>query len=417
MVELHAGYCRLESLEAQEVQVDSSDRGPRPLRRPRRRILAIGLEHVIPKLSNWALALAEQEIETVFFSRDIFGHTRRMRSSMPVRIVLTPNVGGKPGELLLGFPLFFVLLLTCRPDHVEVYDPELFGRFWRTCTNLARAFGFPLVVLNRGGLAGFSELPPGQKEWVADLYNRSSLIIVKELYMSQSLRDEVRLTDSDKIVLVHNGVHVGPEPSLERTEKIVLFLNHFIRRRRLDLCIQAASLVCEKVSDARFWFVGDRPNLALAGRDYRDSVWGYYGADELYALAESCGVKDKIQLFPFTEYPDEYYRRASVFLLPADTNLVYCNFSLLEAMERGIPPVVSDVTGSELIVDDGVTGYRVKQTPSAIAERLVDLLSDESRRKSLGAAARAKILKSFSVRETAQALERAYQERVWQAES
>ncbi len=375
-------------------------------------ILVIGLEHVLPKVANWYAALEEQNIHTIIYSMDQYGLTRKLRDKYRVRVFLTPEFFKIASRWLVGIPFLILLLCWFRPRHVEVYDPEIAGRFWTACIELLRLLRVNLVILNRGGAFGYDALKPEQKAWLSKLYNAASCIIYKELYMKALFIEKYKLADPNKLVLVHNRVQVGAEPAMARAgHPVVLYLNNFRRWKRPDLCVQAAALVCQRFPNAEFWLVGDVPNSALAGAEYRDSVWNHFDGAALQAQATELGVGSQVKIFNFTDEPTQYYERAWVFMFPAD--LVFCNFSLLEAMERGVPPIISDAQDGERIVDDGVSGFRVPQTGDAIAERVGLLLADETLRRNMGSAARAKIVRDYNLRDMTLILADAYRQRAW----
>jgi glycosyltransferase involved in cell wall biosynthesis len=62
--------------------------------------------------------------------------------------------------------------------------------------------------------------------------------------------------------------------------------------------------------------------------------------------------------------------------------------ALREVMSMGIPPVVSDRGMLPELVDDGVSGFVVRQDEKALAEKMLDLLSHEEKRKAFGVKAK-----------------------------
>ena len=378
-------------------------------------ILVIGLEHVLPKVDNWYAALAEQGIHTVIYSMDQFGLTRGMWDRLQVRVFLVPEFLGVVSRWLIGIPYLLLLVLWYQPRHIEVYDPEIAGRFWTAAIEVLRFFNLKLVILNRGGAFGYDAQSPARKLWLCKMYNGARCIIYKELYMKSLFIREYGLRDSNKLVLVHNRVKIGSAPLVERSgNPVVLYLNNFRRWKRPDLCVEAAAIVCQQVANAEFWFVGDIPNSKLATAEHQNSVWSYFSADELRAQAEKLGISQQTKFFEFTENPTPYYDRAWVFLFPSD--LVFCNFSLLEAMERAVPAVISDVEDGERIVDDGISGFRVPQTAEALANQILVLVKNEAMRRNMGMSARAKIVNDYNVADTAKILAETYRTKVWGCE-
>jgi rhamnosyl/mannosyltransferase len=92
------------------------------------------------------------------------------------------------------------------------------------------------------------------------------------------------------------------------------------------------------------------------------------------------------------------YRRASLFVLPANARSEAFGIVLLEAMASGLPCITTEVgTGTSWVVRDGVTGKVVPpEDPQALHDAIEDLLSDTERRQRYGRAARARVEAEFT---------------------
>jgi glycosyltransferase involved in cell wall biosynthesis len=96
---------------------------------------------------------------------------------------------------------------------------------------------------------------------------------------------------------------------------------------------------------------------------------------------------------PRAELPD-LYRRAEVVVFPSVNDAF--GLVILEAMACGIPVVASDRSGAPDIIDDGVDGFVVPARDSAAIRDRVERLRDPRLRKTMGEAARAKILSRYT---------------------
>lgn len=76
-----------------------------------------------------------------------------------------------------------------------------------------------------------------------------------------------------------------------------------------------------------------------------------------------------------------------------------CGFKAIQYMALGIPALVSPVGVNTEIVDDGLNGY-VCSTEQEWEDRIAQLLSDQNKRKAMGAAARQKIESAYSIAAT-----------------
>jgi glycosyltransferase involved in cell wall biosynthesis len=81
-----------------------------------------------------------------------------------------------------------------------------------------------------------------------------------------------------------------------------------------------------------------------------------------------------------------------------------------EAMACGIPVVATPVGAVAEVIQDGTTGFVIgSHDPASIAERVTQLLSDDDTRKTMGEAARERVISNFGVEECADVHLSAYQ--------
>jgi glycosyltransferase involved in cell wall biosynthesis len=103
------------------------------------------------------------------------------------------------------------------------------------------------------------------------------------------------------------------------------------------------------------------------------------------------------------------HRRADVFCLPSWGDAM--PLCVLEAMASGIPVVASDVGQVAAMVEHGATGSLVPpRDPEALAAALRPLLTDPTRRRALGAAARRRAEERFDLRTTVDRIAARYHE-------
>ena len=131
---------------------------------------------------------------------------------------------------------------------------------------------------------------------------------------------------------------------------------------------------------------------------------------ELEDLVKSEGLSGS---FIFTGWRDDVPRMLSgmdIFVLSSLNEGM--GRVLVEAMAVGLPIVATDVGGVRELVQDGVNGYLVpSKGPEAMAGKIVELLRDEVKRKSMGEAGKS-ICKSYSSEAMVGKIEKLY-DKLW----
>lgn len=147
-----------------------------------------------------------------------------------------------------------------------------------------------------------------------------------------------------------------------------------------DELIDAWPHVVKQVPSARLVFVGD-------GDDAR----------RLKARIDDAGLASSVKLPGFLAARDlsKAYGEASVFAMPSRNEgfgLVY-----IEAMSHGLPCVGSSDDAARDVIVEGETGFLVAQSDvSALADRLIRLLSNAVLRAAMGASARNRVRSEYS---------------------
>ena len=157
----------------------------------------------------------------------------------------------------------------------------------------------------------------------------------------------------------------------------LLTVNYLHPRKRVDLIVEALAALhnAEAVPTVvpRLIVVGDGPER-----------------HRLEELASRLGIADRVEFTGFVadEQLPRYYWEATCYLHA--TRDESFGLSVIEASYCGCPVVAVDEGGVRETVEEGVTGYRVAATPTAIAEGLARVLATPDRGAVLGAAARAR---------------------------
>jgi N-acetyl-alpha-D-glucosaminyl L-malate synthase BshA len=155
----------------------------------------------------------------------------------------------------------------------------------------------------------------------------------------------------------------------EKGEKVLIHLSNFRPVKRPTDVVEIFERVHRRMPSVLL-MVGDGPERSNA-----EYLARHYGIDRKVSFL---GKRDNIE---------ELMSSADVLLLPSENE----SFGLvaLEAMACEVPVVVSDVGGLREVVTEGVDGYLVPPRHlDEMAERTLDILGNEDRRREMGKKAR-----------------------------
>lgn len=268
-----------------------------------------------------------------------------------------------------------------RPDIVHTRNVESFYYGFLG----AKLAGIDCVIHSEHGRA-FDDRPI--RFWIQRLFSaRTQAIFTVSGQLKRDLVAYTRIPEKNVRVL-HNGVDI------ER------FRSGGSRPARSEFGIREGDVVIGSVG--RLVAVKNYPLLlkavAALGRSDVSVVLVGGGPEEegLRALAVSLGIRDRVHLLGHRDDVTSLLGLMDIFVLPS-TNEGMSN-TLLEAMATGLPCVASDVGGNPELVSHGKDGYLFASgDEAALKDRLLQLCGDASLRASLGEAARARIMRDFSI--------------------
>ncbi len=202
--------------------------------------------------------------------------------------------------------------------------------------------------------------------------------------------DTGRFRPRRDIAALRAGLDLAPETPL------VVMLARFQAVKGHDVFLSMARLVARALPQVRFLVAGDNPHTR---RDlhYRERILEDARNDPL--------LVERLRHVGF---------RADSERILAAADVVVCASSFeslgmvnLEAMASARPVVSTDRGGPSETVVDGVTGFLAPPgDPSALAQRVLQLLRDPALRQRMGAAGREHVLRHFSAAASARTFER-----------
>jgi glycosyltransferase involved in cell wall biosynthesis len=181
-----------------------------------------------------------------------------------------------------------------------------------------------------------------------------------------------------RLHIVENPVHdaffrLEPQPQPGH----VLVVGSIQKRKSILEAIQAITLVRRQVPHARLFVAG---GFSPAYQAYGDEVRRHVAESGAEGYVHFMGHLGHVALL-------EAYRSSQLFLFPS--RLEAAPVALEESMAAGLPAVASDIGGTEHLVEEGATGYRVPLGDiETLAERVQRLLNDPALCRQFGARAR-----------------------------
>jgi glycosyltransferase involved in cell wall biosynthesis len=160
------------------------------------------------------------------------------------------------------------------------------------------------------------------------------------------------------------------------------------RQKGLDVLLRAAA----QLPGVSFVIIGSGPERENLGQ-----------------LAEELALNDRVHFIGWQERRQDYLADVDIFALPSRFEAL--PLSIIEAMQLGLPVVVSAVGGNAELVVDGDTGILVPpEDVDALVAGLRTLLDDSALRKRMGERGRKRALEQFSLDRMVRAYEALYDE-------
>lgn len=223
---------------------------------------------------------------------------------------------------------------------------------------------------------------------------------------------------------VYNGVDTehfrnsnGKRQARDIRRKRLLFVGRVSPEKGVHVLLEAFQHVIEKYPDTELEIVGPQgipPFGSIVGlsdeRRIKELARFYSMSYRSYLQDSLCSGLSSQVFFtgsvPHLDLP-EYYRQADILINPS----LYEAFgmTLVESMACQLPVIATRVGGMVEIVEDGKSGLLVEpDNASDLARAILNLLSNEGLRKTMGIAGRKRAVESFSYEMTAESLRQCY---------
>jgi mannosylfructose-phosphate synthase len=208
---------------------------------------------------------------------------------------------------------------------------------------------------------------------------------------------ELSKYDADNIAIIAPGVDIyrynfptaeDLKIDTQTPEKYVLCLSRIDTNKGHDLLLNAFALVKDKIKDVDLVIAGGSPNPKPRELEV------FAKMDE---IIEKNNLQDRVKKIGYVadEMMRPLYQQSQLFVLPS----LFEPFGMTtqEAMACGKAVIASKFGGIRNVISHGVDGMLVDAAnPKEFADTLIELLSDDAKRKAMGIAARDLIEREFS---------------------
>ena len=170
-----------------------------------------------------------------------------------------------------------------------------------------------------------------------------------------------------------------------------VMIGRLVPQKNHDRFIRAATVVAERLPDARFLILGDGPLRS-----------------EIEAKVRAAGLAERVRLTGVRPDARDLIARSDALVFSSDWEGL--SIAALEALAAGVPVVSTDVEGMRELLAGGAGVTAPLDDGTALGERIAEVLSDPERRDGMGAAGKALVAAEFSPARMTDAYEALYYE-------
>lgn len=211
--------------------------------------------------------------------------------------------------------------------------------------------------------------------------NATTILLSERLYSDIS-----KYADIKNIRVCPNGITENNviQKEIDKVVPNILFLSNLIDSKGVKVLVDACRLLSERKVEFSCSFVGGIGDIS------KEAFNRYVSEQNLVEYIKFLGKKVGSE-------KNEIYKKADIFAFPTFYSNECFPLVILEAMQAKLPVVSTFEGGIPDIIDEGVTGFIVRQKDvEALADRLEILIKDKTLRQKMGNAGYDKYLKEFT---------------------
>jgi glycosyltransferase involved in cell wall biosynthesis len=195
---------------------------------------------------------------------------------------------------------------------------------------------------------------------------------------------------AQRIFVAHSGInperftsaptdHLVSEFGLKQNDPVVVNVAHLAGHKGQEYLVRAIPLVLERIPNARFFIVGAGELM-----------------DALHSLADSFGLGQSLIFTGFRSDVGAFYQMADLFVMSSVQEGL--GTAVLDALALGKPVVATNSGGIPEIIEDGQTGRLVAAAdPAALAQGIVEMLTNRQEATRMGNRGRQRVLQDFTI--------------------
>lgn len=301
--------------------------------------------------------------------RKVLGAIAERRREFDVVLFHGPNhdlvYAGCLAGCLLGWKVLFKMTLLGSDDLATIRGR---GRFGRVRLGSLR-FASGLIGMTRIMTRGFEDT-----RWISN----------RMLIAPQGV-DTDRFSPPDAT----QKISLRKQLDIPESAKVALFCGALVRRKGVDLLVEAWRHVAAQVKGGMLLLVGPDHRHGLGEPEHR------LFSEGIERRVKQLGIDGTVRFLGYQSNVEKYYGAADLFVFPSRSE--GWGSVVTEALASGLPCVLSGLEGiSDEHIEDGKEGFIVRtEAPEAYSARMVELLEDESAMRRMGKKARTRAVNLF----------------------
>ena len=222
------------------------------------------------------------------------------------------------------------------------------------------------------------------RPFLKKVLENSDYMITPSMKIIEEIESYLQKIDHTKVIIGRENVNIDRfKPVSEpNQDNVILTVARIEPVKALEVLINSIPYITKEIPNLKLKIVGPNPN-----KKYFNNLQNLIAKLNCERFIEFVGP------VPHSQLP-QWYNNSKVFVLTSKTESA--SNVTMEAMSCGKPVVVTRVGGMPNLIKDQINGFLVEpNNPKSVAQRVIELLKDDSLRKRIGIEARNTIANEF----------------------